>query len=131
MLILRGVNNLLDAPSALEYARRRGYAGRVLDVSGEAYDGSPQVQKALAAFRADPSISAFYGFSGGGYNLRHILDALTGAGERARIKLVVVLGAPKNPKASYIGTYELVYRLDPPGGHMDGPRALLAELKET
>jgi len=27
----------------------------------------------------------------------------------------------------YRGHWELVYRLDPAGGHMDGPRALLAE----
>ena len=46
MLILRGIaghfagqtypHGALDEPAALDYARRRGYLGRVLDVSGEA-----------------------------------------------------------------------------------------------
>jgi len=48
--------------------------------------------------------------------------------ERARLRLVVVLGAPKNPPNLYKGSWDLVYRTDPPGGHMDGPRALLATL---
>src|SRR6516162_4619844 len=56
MLILRGIsgdfalngvmrhwpNGALDEPSAVEYARRRRFVGQ-LDVSGEAYDNSPQV----------------------------------------------------------------------------------------
>jgi NADH/NAD ratio-sensing transcriptional regulator Rex len=50
--------------------------------------------EALAAIRRDQSISALYGFSGGGYNAAYILDDLTDA-ERDRIKLVIVLGAPK------------------------------------
>jgi hypothetical protein len=135
MLILRGIrghfadkdwpHGALDEPSALEYAKRRGYVGRVLDVSGEAFNGSPQAVTALAVFRYDPTVAAFYGFSGGGYNLRHILDLLT-HDERARVKLVVVLGAPGTHDALQ-GPWELVYREDPPGGHMDGPRALLAE----
>jgi hypothetical protein len=134
MLVLRGIagnfdgkdypRGALDEPAALEYARRRGYVGQVLDVSGEAYDGSPQVRQALEAFRADTSISALYGFSGGGYNVCHILSALS-KDELRRIKLVVVLGAPNNPARMYEGAWELVYRLDP--GHMDGPRVLLAE----
>jgi hypothetical protein len=48
--------------------------------------------------------------------------------KRARLRLVVVLGAPKTPMKFYMGKWELIYRLDPPGGHMDGPRALLASL---
>src|SRR5262249_46094370 len=117
----------LDEPAALEYAKRRGYVGRILDVSGEAYKGSPQHRRALAAVRADQTITALYGFSGGGYNLRHILDDLTES-ERSRIKLVVVLGAPANPAGIYkaFGLSEVVYHADP--GHMDGPRALLGEL---
>ena len=136
MLILRGISGYfagkdwphgaLDEPSALEYAKRRGYEGRVLDVSGEAYENSPQHLRALKAFRADTSITAFYGFSGGGYNLRHILDDLTND-ERARVKLVVVLGAPGNSPEDYAGDWELIYRKDPPEGHMDGPRVLLKE----
>ena len=57
MLILRGITNLkywpkypngaLDEPPALEYASKRGYVGRVLDVSGETVpppDGRPRTQ---------------------------------------------------------------------------------------
>jgi uncharacterized protein (TIGR02594 family) len=137
MLILRGIaghysgrnwpRGALDEPSALEYATRRGYAGRVLDVAGATGAHSPQVRMALDEFRRDPSVTALYGFSGGGYNVRHIIDALTKE-ERARLRLVVVLGAPHSPSKLYQGPWELVYRLDPPKGHMDGPRALLATL---
>jgi hypothetical protein len=55
----------------------------------------------------------------------YILDDLTDA-ERDRIKLVIVLGAPKNSPDLYKGPWELVYHSDP--GHMSGPRALLGEL---
>jgi hypothetical protein len=138
MLILRGIaghfagkdypHGALDEPAALDYARRRGYLGRVLDVSGEVYKDSPQVVEALAEIRRDQSIGALYGFSGGGYNAAHILDDLTDA-ERDRIKLVIVLGAPKNSPDLYKGPWELVYRTDP--SHMNGPRALLGELVST
>jgi hypothetical protein len=137
MLILRGVaghyagrdwpRGALDEPSAIEYARRRGYEGQVLDVAGSTGDDSPQTRMALVEFRRDLGVAALYGFSGGGYNVLHIINALKHA-ERTRLRLVVVLGAPNNPMISYRGTWELIYRLDPPGGHMDGPRALLAAL---
>jgi hypothetical protein len=137
MLILRGIaghyagrdwpRGALDEPPALEYARRRGYVGQVLDVAGATGADAPQTRMALAEFRRDETVAALYGFSGGGYNVRHIINALTPA-ERGRLKLVVVLGAPKNPSDLYKGPWELVYRTDPPGGHMDGPRALLATL---
>lgn len=127
MLILRGVNNLLHEKPALEYARRRGYTGRVLQASGEAYADAPQVRAAIRAIEADPAITALYGFSGGGYNARHILDDMTSV-QRGRFKLVVILGAPNNGRRLYAGPWELVYRNDPPGGHMAGPDALLAEL---
>ncbi|HKD29285.1 MAG TPA: TIGR02594 family protein [Xanthobacteraceae bacterium] len=141
MLILRGIaghyagrdwpRGALDEPPALEYARRRGYAGRVLDVAGATGADSPQTQIALAEFRRDPSVTALYGFSGGGYNVLHIIHAMTQA-ERGRLRLVVVLGAPGKHGASreplYRGSWEVVYRHDPPGGHMAGPRALLATL---
>jgi len=137
MLILRGIaghhaghdwpRGALDEPSALEYASRRGYVGQVLDVAGAPGPKSPQTVMAVAEFRRDETVAALYGFSGGGYNVRHIIRALT-HDERARIQLVVVLGAPKNPAHLYKGPWELVYRVDPPGGHMDGPRALLASL---
>jgi hypothetical protein len=138
MLILRGIagrysgkdwpRGALDEPPALEYARRKGYVGQVLDVAGATGANSPQTKMALAEFHRDSTVSALYGFSGGGYNVRHIINALAPA-ERDRLKLIVVLGAPKNPSNLYKGPWELVYRLDPPGGHMDGPRALLASLQ--
>jgi hypothetical protein len=128
MLILRGIQSLLDEPPAVEYAGERGYVSKVLDVSGEAFPGSPQVVAALKAFRSDPDVEAFYGFSGGGYNVRHILNSLAPQ-EKARLKLVVVVGSPQNPPSLYKGPWELVYRLDPPTGHMMGPKSLLAELR--
>jgi hypothetical protein len=137
MLILRGVagryagknwpHGALDEPPALEYARRRGYQGTVLDVPGTTGEQSPQVKMALTEFRRDLSVAALYGFSGGGYNIVHILHYLTPE-EKARIKLIVVLGAPNASPDKYQGRWELVYRLDPPGGHMDGPRALLTAI---
>jgi lysozyme family protein len=139
MLILRGIagtfngesypNGALDEESAKDYARLRGYEPRVLDVSGEASVGSKQHKAALAEFLADPDIEALYGFSGGAYNLAHVLDDLTPA-ERERLALVVALGAPGNPASRYSGPWETVYRKDPPSGHMDGPRALLAEAQK-
>ena len=135
MLILRGIaghyggrdwpRGALDEPSAVEYAERRGYTGQVLDVAGATGPESAQTKLALAEFRRDIEVAALYGFSGGGYNVRHVIHALT-PGERGRLQLVVVLGAPHNAPALYRGDWELIYRLDPPGGHMDGPRALLA-----
>jgi hypothetical protein len=137
MLILRGIAGHFDGRDwprgalyeqpALEYARRKGYDGQVLDVAGAAYENSPQTLMALAEFHRDPAVAALYGFSGGGYNVLHIINAIAPA-ERTRLQLVVVLGSPKNKPDKYKGPWELVYRIDPPGGHMDGPRALLASL---
>ncbi len=136
MLILRGIAGNYDGidwprgalyeQPALDYAQRRRYAGRVLDVAGKADENSAQTVMALTEFRRDPTVAAFYGFSGGGYNVKHILDKLTPE-ERDRVQLVVVLGAPLNKPSKY---GELVYRLDPPksaGGHMGGPAALLKD----
>jgi hypothetical protein len=138
MLILRGIaghysgrdwpRGALDEPPALEYASRRGYIGQVLDVAGATGKHSAQTKMALAQFHRDPSVAALYGFSGGGYNVYHIIKALP-HDELSRLKLIVVLGAPKAPANLYKGPWELVYRTDPPGGHMDGPRALLASLQ--
>lgn len=135
MLILRGIAGnyegrawprgaLHEAP-ALAYAKARGYDGDVLDVAGATGPDSAQTQLALKEFRRDPKdVVGLYGFSGGGYNVRHIIKALN-LKERTRLRLVVVLGAPKNPANLYAGPWELVYRTDPPGGHMAGPDALL------
>jgi len=137
MLILRGIagnyggrdwpRGALDEPSALEYARRKGYDGKVLDVAGATGPNSAQTKMALAEFHRDQTVTALYGFSGGGYNVLHIIRALPPA-DRNRLQLVVVLGAPRSGPELYRGPWKLVYRLDPPGGHMDGPRALLHTL---
>jgi hypothetical protein len=147
MLILRGITNLkvwpkypngaLDEPPALEYASKRGYVGRVLDVSGETGDKSPQTRRALHEFLSDSTITALYGFSGGGYNVYHILNRLKEE-QRGLLELVVVIGVESNKLSAhalnsnrYNAHWELVYRNDPPPPltHIDGPRALLAGLK--
>jgi|SRR5579872_5689789 len=143
MLILRGVTNLkywpqypngaLDEESALQYAKKRGYTGEVLKVSGETGDHSKQTNMALGELQHDSSITALYGFSGGGYNVYHILNRLS-QDLRNRLELVVVLGveAAKLSEGAvdskrYNATWELVYRNDPPKpmGHIDGPKWLL------
>jgi hypothetical protein len=142
MLILRGKaghyggkdwpRGALDEPPALEYAQRRGYSGKVLDIAGVAVENSPQTRMALAEFRRDVDVAAIYGFSAGGYNVLHFLDSLSPV-ECKRLRLVVVLGAPGNSADKYnahkfSGNWELVYRTDPPEGHMHGPKVLLASL---
>ena len=95
----------LHVSAASEYAKRRGYEAIVLDVAGQPQSQeSPQAKAALKKFFEDQAICAFYGFSGGGYNLRHILDRLASHDPDAlhRIDLIVVLGAPqKEGKAAY------------------------------
>ena len=82
MIILRGIANSenprgqLDDESALEYARRLGYRGEVLDVAG---DNSGQVRMALDRIRGDENVTAIYGFSGGGYNAKRIWGELNAA----------------------------------------------------
>ena len=63
----------LHVKAATDYAKREGYDPIVLNVAGypQSQD-SPQAKAALKVFMTDPSDVAFYGFSGGGYNLRHI-----------------------------------------------------------
>jgi hypothetical protein len=151
MLILRGNPGLyaneagksfnytggaLHETAALEYATLVGFKGEVLNVVGWAAEDSEQTKQALAAFRSRLEIRAFYGFSGGGYNVKHILDKLT-PDEYERVLRVVVLGAPKNrPEKYQASTYGgkanwvLVYKFDPEdakGGHMFGPDELLKE----
>ena len=153
MLILRGKTDLkawpkypngaLDEQSALQYAKNNGYEGRVLPVSGETGSNSKQTEKALQDFLNDQTITALYGFSGGGYNVRHILDRLKAdpatAKQLARLELIVVIGVDKQNlsrdrllRESYKTScdkvhWEVVYRNDPkpPLTHIDGPRALL------
>jgi hypothetical protein len=82
----------LHEDSAKKYAARRNYTAQVLDVAGLAKENSQQTNMAVTEFRSNSDITAFYGFSAGGYNAKHILDELTPE-ECSRIKLVVVLGA--------------------------------------
>ena len=156
MLILRGVkgkypdpqrggemvdwpDGALDEKSALAYAECRHYSGKVLPVEGFAAFGSPQMLRAMDAIGTDKNIAGLYGFSGGGFNLYHILHALK-AEDRPRIQLVVVLGVwypekSRRTEADYKasaykgGSWELVYRKDPAKGHMYGPMTLLEECK--
>jgi hypothetical protein len=131
MLILRGIANdenprgQLDDRSAIEYARRMGYRGEVLDVAGNT--GSPQVKMALDRIRRDETVTALYGFSGGGYNARLIWKELT-AEERERIEKVVVIGSPGVTDSDFDSESDVLIRPDPPEGHMAGPKALLESL---
>ena len=87
----------LHVKAATDYAEREGYEPIVLDVPGQPQSRqSPQAKAALKAFHDDKSVCAFYGFSGGGYNLRHILEHLAATEPQSlhRIELVVVIGAP-------------------------------------
>jgi hypothetical protein len=128
MIILRGIasrempRGQLDDASALEYARRSGYKGEVLDVAGDA-DG-PQTSMALKRIREDPSVTAIYGFSGGGYNARAVWTQLN-EDQRSRIKKIVVVGSPGVTKANFEGVSDVIVRTDPPAGHMAGPKELL------
>lgn len=144
----------LHVEAASEYARRKGYEPTVLDKPGQPQSqDSPQAKAALTMFLHDQAVTAFYGFSGGGYNMRHILDFLVSKRPEAlcRIDLVVVLGAPLQPKSAYESStynkllkkeispakWDLVYRTNPPpsspvvpkglDSHMFGPEWLLSE----
>ena len=130
MLILRGVANAghprgqLDDKSALEYARRLGYRGEVLDIAGGT---GTQVKMALNRIRNDEEVTAIYGFSGGGYSAQRIWSQLD-EDERARIGKIVVIGAPRVHKRDFPGNTEVVIKRDPPAGHLAGPKALLESL---
>ncbi|ACK49227.1 hypothetical protein Msil_0247 [Methylocella silvestris BL2] len=151
----------LHEKAAKDYATCRGYDGDVLDVSGDPLkdgdrDKNPQTVQAVLKLRGDSSYAGIYGFSGGGYDVLHILKQLK-PDELKRIKLVVVLGAPPvkngypsksdfesarfvsrtNPETDGI-KWELVYMTNPPADasvlpkrgvdpHMFGPEWLLAQ----
>jgi len=129
MLILRGLGagyapkGLLDDESALAYAREQGYAGEVLDVAGE----GPQVQMALDRIKRG-DVTALYGFSRGGYNMPHIWSRIS-AEERARIRRIVIVGAPGIAPANFPGMTDVVIQGDPKEGHMNGPKALLLAMR--
>ncbi|HRF08460.1 MAG TPA: hypothetical protein PL193_07435 [Xanthobacteraceae bacterium] len=127
MLILRGIASAesprgqLDDQSAKLYALRMGYGGKVLDVAGGTAE---QMQMTMDEIRSDPRVRALYGFSGGAYASAKIWAQLSEE-ERARIRKVVIVGAPGITEASFPGAQEVVIQPDPPEGHMEGPRALL------
>jgi hypothetical protein len=133
MLILRGVANAeqprgaLDEAAALEYARRIGFRGEVLDSAADYGAGSTQVRMALGRIRRDETVTAIYGFSGGGYNARQIWGQLN-ATERERIRKLVVVGSPGVEEWQFAGKPDVLIKLDPPEGHMAGPKALLEAL---
>lgn len=133
MLILRGIANKghprgqLDDAAALEYARRLGYRGEVLDVAGGT---GTQVKMALERIHNDEDVTALYGFSGGGYAAQRIWSQLD-ADERARIGKVVVIGAPGVRANAFPGSSDVVIKGDPPAGHLAGPKALLESLDRS
>jgi hypothetical protein len=97
-------NGALHVWAASEYAKRNGDEPVMLDISGRPQsETSPQATEALKRFLDDQSITAFYGFSGGGLNFWYILRALAKNNPEAlnRIVLVVVLGAPEQPQSEY------------------------------
>ncbi len=144
----------LHVQAASWYARMRGYEPIVLDKPGQPQSQhSPQATAAIKKFLEDDDVAAFYGFSGGGYNVKHILDYLAAHKPETlhRIRLVVVLGSPgphgestkylyspsvyKNKRSKDIN-WEVVYRTNPVHSqmpkdlqhvstHMFGPDILL------
>lgn len=141
MLILRGnpggyawkgvsnwPNGALDDDAAIAYAELRGYSAMVLKVPGytpkDKRDDGRQRRMALDEINRDTSVTALYGFSAGGYNIAHILGKMTKE-QKARLTLVVVLGAPGMSISDISGGWELQYHVDPPQGHMAGPEVFL------
>lgn len=121
MIILKGIKNLLDVPSAVATAKKLNYEPIVLKSSGENYNNNPQFKEALETIRKDFEVSAIYGFSGGGYNTRKIYRALTEE-EKKRIKRIVVLGSPGVTKENFKGVSIVDIVPNSPKGHMDTPR---------
>jgi hypothetical protein len=97
-------NGALHVSAATKYARLMHFEPVVLDIPGQPQsETSPQATEALKRFLEDRSVQAFYGFSGGGINLRHILHSLAKNHPETldRIQMVVVIGAPEHPKSDY------------------------------
>ena len=140
-------NGALHVQAASDYARMRGFDPVVLDKPGQPQSQhSPQATAAIKAFLEDGDVAALYGFSGGGYNVKHILDFLAANNPETlhRITLVVVIGSPardgSSTKSLYLpsaynavikrknkqwhdeATWEVVYRTNPL--HKQLPKAL-------
>jgi hypothetical protein len=142
----------LHEQAAKDYATRRNYTPVVLQVSGDPpkkgkRDVSPQTLQALDAFHADKEIRAFYGFSGGAFNIYWIIQSLKkDQDDLDRIDLLVVLGIDDDTpeswyrKDNYKGSHwELVFKHNPlksdpfvpkkaKSSHMFGPESLLWDL---
>lgn len=136
----------LHVGAARAYAASKGYDPLVLDVPGQPQSqSSPQAKAAIKAFLEDETVAAFYGFSGGGYNLRHILQYLAENKPETlrRIELVVVLGSPLRKKREYTAdvfnaiakakvsgwkdvSWDVVYRTNPKPSQM--PQGLPKDL---
>lgn len=52
------------------------------------------------------------------------------AEERARIRRIVIIGAPGIAPANFQGISDVVIQGDPKEGHMNGPKALLLASRE-
>jgi hypothetical protein len=140
--------------AAEDFAKLKKYEPKILRIKGQPQNAkSPQTTAAVPLFKSDLQITALYGFSGGGYNVYWILQALAAENRAAldRMKLVVVLGAPAPSIAAiaerycavkYKASWDLIYRENPkrddPGvpafvkekrldTHMFGPEALLGD----
>jgi hypothetical protein len=145
----------LHEGAAAAYARRRDFDPVVIQAAG-----STEAQKTKtieACLDSAQNVHGLYGFSGGGYNVHWVLEALKQKKALGRIQLVVVIGAPalsKYPKTgkkvympAYYGlsssAWELVFRCNPPrklmpeglsaelGTHMFGPDVLLSGWPEA
>ena len=145
----------LHVEAAKAYAVQRDYDPIVFDIGGYPQGPkSPQSTPALELIRKDAEVHGLYGFSGGGYNVRHILAVLSDESPAllAQIKLVVVIGSPNKRGNAKIyapavfgkqASWELVFRCNPtrdqmPKGlaasvptHMFGPDVLLAGWPEA
>src|SRR5262249_14173326 len=134
MLILRGIANAenprgqLDDGSAIEYARRLGFRGDVLDMAANTGVHSPQVKTAIDRIHDDSTVQGLCVFGGGGYTARFIWKELSG-GDRQRISRVIVRGAPGVAERVFPDAADVVIRQDPPAGHLAGPKVLLESLE--
>ena len=94
----------LHESAAKDYATHRGYDAKVIDQPGQPQNQkSPQAEATVTEFLNDQAVCAFYGFSGGGYQIWHILNRLAAENTDTlhRIDLIVVLGAPKRDKSEF------------------------------
>jgi len=125
---------------AKEYARLLRYNPKVLDVTGSSNHGDRDTSEgtvmALECFRQFQSVAGFYGFSGGGYNMKHILDNMTET-ERRRVKWVAVVGVDADAPPSIFdrskfagGGWQLDY-LPNSGKHMFLPEKFLERAEKA